>query len=238
MMLKVEGLTKQFGGLIAVNDINFEVKKGEIVGLIGPNGAGKTTLFNLINGFYSPTSGKIYFKGEDVTGKKPHKLCKKGIVRTFQVVRPLKRLTVMENVITAAFNRAKTLCEAKQRAQEVLDFLGLLPQSCMVAATLTLASRKMLEMARALATQPEIIMLDEVVAGLNPTEADMIIEKIQKVRDSGITILVVEHVMKVIMSISDRIIVLHHGDMLAEGRPDEIVNNVEVINAYLGESYA
>ncbi len=237
-MLEVRSLTKFFGGLGAVVELSFQVKQGEIFGLIGPNGAGKTTVFNLINGFYHPSSGNILFKGEPITHLKPSVICERGIARTFQVVKPLSRMTVLENVMTSAFLRVNSLNEAEEEALKTLEFCSLIHRKDHLAKSLTIGDRKRLEIARALATRPQLILLDETAAGLNPAELDQAIDLIRKIRQQGITILIVEHIMKVIMSISDRIHAINYGQTIAEGTPQEVANNKAVIEAYLGEAYA
>jgi branched-chain amino acid transport system ATP-binding protein len=237
-MLEVKNLTKYFGGLGAVRSLFFKVEKGEIFGLIGPNGAGKTTIFNLINGFYPPTSGEILFKGKLISGFKPNVICRMGIARTFQVVKPLSRMTVLENVMASAFCRVDSLNIAKEEALKTLEFCSLIHRKDYLAKSLTIGDRKRLEIARALATRPEIILLDETAAGLNPTELDQAIALIKKIREQGVTILIVEHIMKVIMSISDRIHAINYGQTIAEGTPQEVANNKGIIEAYLGEAYA
>jgi branched-chain amino acid transport system ATP-binding protein len=234
--LEIRGVTKLFGGLAALTKVTYDVKQGEILGLIGPNGAGKTTLFNVVNGFYPPTHGEVLFKGEKVSHLKPHQICKLGMARTFQVVRPLQRMTTLDNVIASAFLRSKSKAEATEMAIEHLRFTGLYEDRNVISKGLPLGKRKKLEITRALATQPEMLLLDESFAGLNPSEQNELIEIIQKVRKKGITIMVIEHHMKVIMSISDRIVVINYGEMIAEGTPKEIGNSPLVIEAYLGEA--
>jgi len=235
-LLEIRNVSKHFGGLAALTNVTYEVNKGEILGLIGPNGAGKTTLFNVVNGFYPPTEGEVFFKGEKVSHLKPHQICKRGMGRTFQVVRPLQRMTTLDNVIASAFLRAKSKAEATTMAFESLQFTGLYEDRNAVSKGLPLGKRKKLEITRALATQPEMLLLDESFAGLNPSEQNDLVEIIRKVRERGITIMVIEHHMKVIMSISDRIVVLNYGEKIAEGNPKEIGNNPLVIEAYLGEA--
>jgi branched-chain amino acid transport system ATP-binding protein len=235
-LIEVRNVSKQFGGLAALTDVSFVLNKGEILGLIGPNGAGKTTMFNVINGFYPPTKGDVFLKGERVSNLKPHVLCKLGVARTFQIVKPLQRMSTLDNVIASAFIRSKTKAQAEEIAVEVLKFTNLYDDRNLISKSLPLGKRKRLEIARALATQPEIILLDESFAGLNPTEINEQIEIVNKIRtERGITILIIEHHMKVIMSISDRIVVLTYGQKIAEGTPSEIGHNPLVIEAYLGE---
>jgi branched-chain amino acid transport system ATP-binding protein len=237
-LLEVKNLTKAFGGLKAVNDVTFHVNEGEIVGLIGPNGSGKTTIFNCINQYYHLTAGDIFFDGKSVKGLKTHTICHMGIGRTFQVVKPLSRMTVLDNVTASAFCRVGSIKEAQDEALRVLEFSGLSDQKDKLAKSLPIGKRKRLEIARALATKPKLILLDETAAGLTPSELDEAIELIKKMRDGGITILIVEHIMKVIMSISDRIHAINFGQTIAEGTPNEVANNPAVIEAYLGEAYA
>ena len=237
-LLEVKNLTKSFGGLVAVNDVSFNVPRGKIVGLIGPNGAGKTTIFNCINNYFPISSGDILFKGKSIKGLKTHQICRRGIGRTFQVVKPLARMTVLENVTASAFCRVNTIGEARQEAESVLAFCNLLESKDKLAKSLPIGGRKRLEIARALATRPELLLLDETAAGLNPGELDEAIELIQRIRDDGISILVVEHIMKVIMTISDHIHAINFGQTIAEGTPQQVANNPAVIEAYLGEQYA
>jgi branched-chain amino acid transport system ATP-binding protein len=235
-LLEVRKVSMFFGGLAAISDVSFGIGKGEILGLIGPNGAGKTTLFNVVNGFYEPSRGEVFLRGQKISGLKPHQICARGLARTFQVVKPLQRMSVLDNVIASAFLRAKTRAEAEELAIETIQFTGLYNDRDVTSKGLPLGKRKRLEIARALATQPELLLLDESFAGLNPHELDESIGIIWKIRDRGITIMIIEHHMKVIMSISDRIVVLSYGEKIAEGTPQEIGNNPLVIEAYLGEA--
>lgn len=236
-MLDVQNVTMKFGSLVANENVSFLVKKGEIVSLIGPNGAGKTTLFNCITGFYKPYAGRVFFKGKDITGLPTHRITAMGLTRTFQIVKPLKEMTVKENVLTGAFLRVPTRKEAEKVAEEVLEMTGLYGKKDYLAGSLTIADKKRLEIARVLATKPEMIMLDEAMAGLNQTEIKEAMELCLNLRDRGITLLIVEHIMEAIMPISDRVVVLNAGKKIAEGSPEEVTNNEEVIKAYLGERY-
>lgn len=238
IFFEVKNVVKYFGGLAAVNNVSFKVHEGEIFGLIGPNGSGKTTIFNLISNYHSVTSGTIHFKQRNITGLKTHKLCKLGIGRTFQVVKPLGRLTVLDNVISSAFSTAKSKREARDLALETLEFCGLAHRKDVIAKSLPIGERKRLEITRALATKPELLLLDETAAGLNPSELDSAIHLIQKIHDRGVTIIIVEHIMKVIMTISDRIHAINFGETIAEGTPQEVANTPAVVEAYLGEEYA
>ncbi len=235
-VLNLDHVTVAFGGLVAVDTVSFQVAPGEIVGLIGPNGAGKTTVFNAVSGYNKPLRGRVSFLGHDVTGRPPYALAAMGIGRTFQIVKPFAGLSVLENITVASYLRYPRQAQAQEKAWEVLHFIGLHGRAHMPAAGLTLAGRKRLEIGKALALEPKLILLDEVVAGLNPTEADQTVQLILKIRDHGMTILIVEHIMRVIMKISTRILVLNYGRMIAQGSPDEVASNREVIEAYLGES--
>jgi branched-chain amino acid transport system ATP-binding protein len=237
-LLELKNLVKIFGGLKAVNDVSLRVEKGEIFGLIGPNGSGKTTIFNCINSFFPITAGDVLFKGQSIKGLKTHKICHLGIGRTFQVVKPLARMTVLDNVTASAFCRVNTIGEAQREAHRILEFCNLSKVEDKLAKSLPIGGRKRLEIARALATKPELLLLDETAAGLNPSELDEAIDLIKKIRESGITILIVEHIMKVIMTISDRIHAINFGETIAQGTPKEVANNRAVIEAYLGEEYA
>jgi branched-chain amino acid transport system ATP-binding protein len=237
-LLEGKNLTKYFGGLAAVNNVDFFVDQGEIVGLIGPNGAGKTTLFNLISATYTPKPGIIHFKGKNITGKKPYQICRMGIARTFQTVKTFANLPVIENIrIGAFFGRPKSIsaAEATQESLELLEYVGLSQVSTIPAKDLTLANQKRMEVARALATKPELLLLDELMAGLTQTEVTEAMKLITNIRDRGITIIMIEHVMSAIMNVCNRAIVLHHGMKIAEGTPQEIANSEKVIEVYLGE---
>src|SRR5277367_4793898 len=236
-ILKLDHVSKRFGGLQAVQDLSFVMREGEILGLIGPNGAGKSTLFNLINGVFAPDTGRIVFAGIDITGAKPYVVARHGLARTHQIVQPLTDMTVLENcTVGACFGRENLpLGRAREVAREAVRVTGLDDRMEMLALHLTIAGKKRLELARALAAQPKLLLLDEVLAGLNPTEVEHMIGVIRAIRDSGVTILIIEHLMQAIMSLSDRIVVLNYGEKLSEGTPKEVANDPAVIEAYLGD---
>ena len=237
VLLSVQGVTKRFGGLQALTKVTFDLPEGQILGLIGPNGAGKTTLFNAINGVYPPEEGRIIFRDKDMTNAKTYRMAKMGLARTHQIVQPLNDLTVRENVMVGAcFGQENhSLSSASVIADEVLDFVGLAARIDQLAGSLNVAQKKRLEMARALASHPKLLLLDEVLAGLNPSEIGNMVETVKKIRERGITIIMIEHVMKAVMNVSDRIIVLDYGQQIAEGTPEEISKNEKVIEAYLGD---
>ena len=235
--LVIRGLSKRFGGLRAVQDVSFAVKENETVALIGPNGAGKTTSFHLITGFHRADSGSVLAFGQEVVGLKPHQVCALGLARTFQVAKPFGAMTVLANVMTGAFLRDRHVAAARDKAQEAIDFVGLSAHTLTPAKDLTTIDQRRLEMARALATQPRILLLDEVMAGLNPAEIDQAVALIGKLSQRGLTIVIVEHVMRAIMAVARHIVVLDHGQKIAEGTPREIVENPDVIRAYLGSGY-
>jgi branched-chain amino acid transport system ATP-binding protein len=241
-LIKGVGVTKRFGGLVALDNVNFNVDEGEIVGLIGPNGAGKTTLFNVISGTFPPTEGTIEFEGKDIPGLGAYKICRLGIARTFQTPKPFPHMTVYENVFSAArfgCTQDKGFSDTKQELDRILEKFGLTKKSTTLASGLMVFEMRMLEVARALSTKPKLLLLDEVMAGLNPTETASMIKIIRELRDEDhITIFMIEHNMRAIMEIADRIIVLHQGAKIAEGKPKEIAKNSRVIKAYLGEAYA
>ena len=236
--LQAQKLTKSFGGLMALCEVNFEIHQGEIFGVIGPNGSGKTTLFNVITGFLKANSGKVTFMGKDITGLPPHQICRQGIARIFQLVKPFLQLTTLQNVMVGrAYGKdpATHIRKAKEEVVEILNFVGLGNKIEVLASQLTMAERKKLELARALAAHPQLLLLDELMAGLNLAETETAMNLVNKIRDSGITVIMVEHIMKAVLGISDRIIVLNAGEKIAEGAPKEVVKNQLVIEAYLGK---
>ena len=235
-LLEVKGISRSFGGLRAVNDVSFAVPAGAMVGLIGPNGAGKTTCFNLIAGVYKPDDGHVLLDGNDITGFRPDRICHAGVGRTFQIVRPFGGLSVQQNVAIGALRTTSDVAAANRAAREVLDLLGLDGKRDQMAASLTLPDRKRLEVARALATKPKILLLDEVMAGLRPTEVDVMVNVFRDLnRQLGLTILLIEHVMRAVMALAQHIVVLHHGEVIARGAPEAVVRNPAVLECYLGE---
>lgn len=237
MLLMIENVSKRFGGLVALRSVSFKVRKGEIVGLIGPNGSGKTTLFNIISGVYRCDSGRIFFNGEDITHTSSHNICKMGISRTFQLTKLLTDMTTLENVAAGAVFRCATMKEAMEIASELLEFAGLSRFKNVYVRELPLGVRKLVELLRALATHPKLLLIDEIMAGLNPRESKDVIQMLSKIRENGTTMIVIEHIMKVIMNISDNIVVLNHGEKIAEGPPHEISRDRKVIETYLGRRY-
>lgn len=237
-LLEVTGVTKRFGGLVAVSGVDMKVEEGEIVGLIGPNGAGKTTLFNVISGFLSPDEGDIRFDRSSIVGLAPHMICHRGMSRTFQIVKPFPEMSVLDNVMMGAFRKSRKTSRARETALDVLKLLSFDDWAGRRAGDLPIAGRKRLEIAKVLATGPKLILLDEVMAGLTPSEHNRMIETVRQIRKSGVTVVIIEHVMPVIMNLCDRIYVLHHGQKVAMGRPEEVVKDPLVIEAYLGEDMA
>jgi branched-chain amino acid transport system ATP-binding protein len=235
--LEIKNITMKFGSLAANEDVSFTIHENEIVSLIGPNGAGKTTLFNCITGFYKPFAGGVIYKGRDITGMAPHEICRLGITRTFQIVKTLNEMTVEENVMTGAFLHTRSRKEAAGITREILDLTDLWGKKDMLGANLTIADRKRVEIARALATKPQILMLDECMAGLNQTEIKDVMNLCLRLKGQGLSLLIVEHIMEAIMPISDNIVVLNAGRKITEGAPQDVVNNEEVIKAYLGDRY-
>jgi branched-chain amino acid transport system ATP-binding protein len=237
MILQAMNVSKRFGGVQALSRVSFDLPEGQILGLIGPNGAGKTTLFNVINGVYAPEQGDVIFKGQKVTGLRPYRLAHMGLARTHQIVRPLKDLTVRENAIVGACfgHEHRNLPSAASLADEMLEFVGLTEKRDMLAGSLNIAQKKRLELARSLTAHPYLLLLDEVLAGLNSSEIEGMVKIIRKIRDQGVTIIMIEHVMKAVMNVSDRILVLDYGQLIAWGTPQEVSRDARVIEAYLGD---
>lgn len=236
-ILEINNLVKDFGGLRAVDDLSLSIEEGEILGMIGPNGAGKSTAFNCIAGVYAPTEGNVYFAGKKINGVKPWNLCKKGLARTFQIVKPFRTKSVLYNVMVGSFVTTDKTVVAEEKALNVLKILSFENKKDERAGNLTIAELKRLEIARALATEPKLLLFDEVMAGLRPAEVDEMVQIIKKLRDKGITIFVIEHIMRAIMALSDRIVVIHFGKKIAEGPPQEVASDENVIKAYLGDEY-
>ena len=236
-IIEVQHITKRFKGLTAVKDVSFSIREGAITGMIGPNGAGKSTTFNMICGYYPPTEGKIFFRGQDITDKKAHEYTKMKIARTFQIMKPLKNLSVLENVVASCYfghAAAKSEREARERAMEILEFTGLFDKRHILSKDMGTPDQKRLEMARALATKPELLFLDENMAGLNPAETEAAIELIRQINRSGVTIFLIEHIMQAVVSLCEEVIVLHHGEKIAEGTPEQVMNDPYVMEVYLG----
>ena len=237
-LLSIQNLTMGFRGLKAISNLDLDIMTGKVNGLIGPNGAGKTTLFNVISGFLTPQKGQILFNGRNLAGLRPHEICRLGIVRTFQIVKIFPELSVFRNIMIGSFNRHKDIKRSKEISEQVLDLVQLIHKKEQMASSLTIADRKRLELARALATEPALLLLDETMAGLNPTEGEQMLSIIKNINANGITIFMIEHVMNIIMSVCQHIIVLNYGEKIAEGKPEEISKNKKVIEAYLGEEFS
>ena len=236
-IIEVQHITKRFKGLTAVKDVSFSIREGAITGMIGPNGAGKSTTFNMICGYYPPTEGKIFFRGQDITDKKAHEYTKMKIARTFQIMKPLKNLSVLENVVASCYfghAAARSEREARERAMEILEFTGLFDKRHILSKDMGTPDQKRLEMARARATKPELLFLDENMAGLNPAETESAIELIRQINRSGVTIFLIEHIMQAVVSLCEEVIVLHHGEKIAEGTPEQVMNDPYVMEVYLG----
>ena len=236
-ILSAKNLTRSFGGLMAVGDLSFELEKEEILALIGPNGAGKTTVFNCLSGFLPPNEGEVYLEGKKLGGLQPFQICQMGMARTFQIVKPFLTISVLDNVMVGALSKEKSTSTAKKKSLEIIEFVGLSSWTHKAAQGLPLPLRKRLELARALATQPKVLLLDEVMAGLNPTEVDELIALLKEVNRQGVSIFLIEHVMRGVMALSKRVIVINYGVKIAEGTPEEVVEKKEVIEAYLGKEF-
>ena len=236
-LLEIKNVSKHFGGLKAVDQVDLSIEEGQIFGLIGPNGAGKSTLFNCVAGLYAPTYGQVFFKGDEITGMKTWDICNKKIARTFQLVKPFKMKTVLYNTMVGSYIRSTNPAEVRDMALDVLERMHLVDKKDILAKSLTIADRKRLELARAMATNPEMLLLDECMAGLRPNEVDEILDVIRGIRDGGVTIFVIEHIMRAIMALSDRIAVIHFGEKIVEGTPEEVSTDEKVIKAYLGDGY-
>jgi branched-chain amino acid transport system ATP-binding protein len=236
-LLKADSLSKSFGGLAAVSELSFDLTQGEILALIGPNGAGKTTVFNLLTGFQPLDRGRVILEGEEITGLKPHRICRLGLVRTFQLVRPFLTISVLDNVMIGALLRTSSVKEAGEKAEGIIRLVGLSRYRDLEAGSLPLPLRKRLELAKALATEPKVLLLDEVMAGLTPTEVDSLIGLIREINDKGAAILLIEHVMRGVMALSHRVMVINYGCLIAQGTPEEVVRDEQVIEAYLGREF-
>ena len=237
-LLEANGVTVRYGGLIAVNAVDFHVDKGEIVGLIGPNGAGKTTFFNAITGFREPDEGAVAFEGVSILNTRPHKISRMGMSRTFQIVKPFAEMSVLDNVMVGAFSRHANARDARRAAMRALEVVRFESWADRRAGDLPVAGRKRLEVAKVMACNPKLILLDEVMAGLTPSEHNEMIDAVRSIQKSGVSVVIIEHVMPVIMNLCDRIYVLHHGELICEGRPQDVIRNPEVVKAYLGEDFA
>jgi branched-chain amino acid transport system ATP-binding protein len=237
-LLEIHDVSKRFGGLRALGGVSFTVGEGEIVGVIGPNGAGKTTLFNVVTGVYAPDAGRVVLRGDDITGEPPHRICRRGLARTFQISKPFVNLTVLQTVRIGALNRLAHMGQATDRALEVLELVGLAAKRDQLGRHLTVVERKRLELARALATAPSLLLLDEVVAGLTPTEVHDMMALVRRIAAGGVSVLMIEHVLEAVMRLSARIVVLNYGEVIAEGKPEALVDDPRVIEAYLGEAYS